>query len=179
MLAALRDRFCGEWTRSTCRAGVTAVGVSKRFAGVTALDGVAEPALPGEVHALVGENGAGKSTLIKVLTGVYTPDEGEIGYLGETISLSSPRAAWDLGISTTFQEITLVPLMSVARNLYLGSEPRSKWAHRCRRDAPQGHGAAAPLRHRHRRPAPGQLVRRSGVQQMIAIVRACRPTPGS
>ena len=106
---------------------LTAVGVSKRFAGVTALDQVALDLHPGEVHALVGENGAGKSTLIKVLTGVYSPDEGEISYLGESISLSSPRAAWDLGISTTFQEITLVPMMSVARNLYLGNEPRSRW----------------------------------------------------
>ena len=70
---------------------LTAVGVSKHFAGVTALDGVALSLHPGEVHALVGENGAGKSTLIKVLTGVYAPDEGEISYLGETISLSSPR----------------------------------------------------------------------------------------
>src|SRR5688572_95759 len=106
---------------------LTAVGISKRFAGVTALDQVALNLHAGEVHALVGENGAGKSTLIKVLTGVYNPDEGEISYLGESISLSSPRAAWDLGISTTFQEITLVPMMSVARNLYLGNEPRSRW----------------------------------------------------
>ena len=69
---------------------LTAVGVSKHFAGVTALDQVALNLYPGEVHALVGENGAGKSTLIKVLTGVYVPDEGEIGFLGEGISLSSP-----------------------------------------------------------------------------------------
>ena len=106
---------------------LTAVGVSKRFGGVTALDDVALDLYPGEVHALVGENGAGKSTLIKVLTGAYHADEGEITYLGEPVSLSSPRDAWDIGISTTFQEITLVPLMSVARNLYLGNEPRDRW----------------------------------------------------
>ena len=63
-----------------------------------------------------------------MLTGVYQPDDGEITYGGATVSLSAPRDAWDMGISTTFQEITLVPLMSVARNLYLGSEPRGRWA---------------------------------------------------
>jgi ribose transport system ATP-binding protein len=151
---------------------LTAVGVSKRFAGVTALDQVDFSLHPGEVHALVGENGAGKSTLIKLLTGVYTPDEGEISYLGESISLSSPRAAWDLGISTTFQEITLVPMMSVARNLYLGNEPRSKW--RLLDVGAMNRNAAALLR----RYGIDVDVRRpvnsfgAGVQQMIAIVRA-------
>jgi monosaccharide-transporting ATPase len=151
---------------------LTAAGVSKHFAGVTALDHVALNLHPGEVHALVGENGAGKSTLIKVLTGVYTPDEGEISYLGETISLSSPRAAWDLGISTTFQEITLVPMMSVARNLYLGNEPRSRW--RLLDVGRMNRNATALLR----RYGIDVDVRRpvnsfgAGVQQMIAIVRA-------
>ena len=124
------------------------------------------------MHALVGENGAGKSTLIKVLTGVYSPDEGEISYLGESISLSSPRAAWDLGISTTFQEITLVPMMSVARNLYLGNEPRSRW--RLLDVGEMNRNATALLR----RYGIDVDVRRpvnsfgAGVQQMIAIVRA-------
>ena len=151
---------------------LTAVGVSKRFAGVTALDEVALNLHPGEVHALVGENGAGKSTLIKVLTGVYAPDEGEITYLGESISLSSPRAAWDIGISTTFQEITLVPMMSVARNLYLGNEPRSRW--RLLDVGEMNRNATALLR----RYGIDIDVRRpvnsfgAGVQQMIAIVRA-------
>ena len=151
---------------------LTAAGVSKRFAGVTALDGVAISLLPGEVHALVGENGAGKSTLIKVLTGAYIPDEGEITYCGESISLSSPRAAWDLGISTTFQEITLVPMMSVARNLALGNEPRSRW--RLLDVGEMNRNATALLR----RYGIDIDVRRpvnsfgAGVQQMIAIVRA-------
>ena len=139
---------------------LTAVGVSKRFGGVTALDDVALDLYPGEVHALVGENGAGKSTLIKVLTGAYHADEGEITYLGETVSLSSPRDAWDIGISTTFQEITLVPLMSVARNLYLGNEPRGRWGLLA---VDQMNATAdrtvAPLRHRHRRSPPGAIVR--------------------
>ena len=151
---------------------LTAVGVSKHFAGVTALDDVAIDLRPGEVHALVGENGAGKSTLIKVLTGVHAPDEGQITYLGENISLSSPRAAWDLGISTTFQEITLVPLMSVARNLYLGNEPRTRWRLLAVNEMNRN---ATALLHRYgididvRRPV---ISYGAGVQQMIAIVRA-------
>ena len=102
---------------------------------------------------------------------VYTPDEGEISYLGETISLSSPRAAWDLGISTTFQEITLVPMMSVARNLYLGNEPRSRWR---LLDVGEMNRKATALLRRYgididvRRPVNSFG---AGVQQMIAIVR--------
>ena len=149
-----------------------AVGISKRFGGVTALAGVGIDLLPGEVHALVGENGAGKSTLIKILAGVYHADEGEIGYRGETVAPSSPREAWEMGISTTFQEITLVPLMSVARNLYLGNEPRGRWGLLGVNEMNRNAGA---LLRRHgididvRRPVRSFG---AGVQQMIAIVRA-------
>ena len=149
-----------------------AVGISKRFGGVTALDQVGIDLLPGEVHALVGENGAGKSTLIKILTGVYHADEGEITYRGDTVAPSSPRDAWDMGISTTFQEITLVPLMSVARNLYLGNEPRGRWGLLGVQEMNRNAGA---LLRRHgididvRRPVRSFG---AGVQQMIAIVRA-------
>ena len=100
------------------------------------------------------------------------PTRAQITYLGEPISLSSPRDAWDIGISTTFQEITLVPLMSVARNLYLGNEPRAGGA--CSPSTQMNRTAdraVAPLRHRHRRPPPGRSFG-AGVQQMIAIVRA-------
>jgi len=151
---------------------LTAVDVSKHFGGVTALDRVSLGLLPGEVHALVGENGAGKSTLIKVLTGVYAPDDGDIRYRGESVTMRSPRAAWDMGISTTFQEITLVPLMSVARNLYLGNEPRTRW--RLLAVSEMNRKATALLR----RYGIDIDVRRpvvsfgAGVQQMIAIVRA-------
>ena len=151
---------------------LTAVDVSKRFGGVTALDRVSLDLLRGEVHALVGENGAGKSTLIKVLTGVYAPDDGDIRYRGESVTMRSPRAAWDMGISTTFQEITLVPLMSVARNLYLGNEPRTRWRFLAVNE--MNRKATALLR----RYGIDIDVRRpvvsfgAGVQQMIAIVRA-------
>jgi len=99
-------------------------GVSKRFPGVHALREVDFELNAGEVHALVGENGAGKSTLIKVATGVYRPDSGELRYLGRPVSFARPLDAQLAGISTIYQEVNLIPLMSVARNLFLNREPR-------------------------------------------------------
>ncbi|MET0133520.1 MAG: sugar ABC transporter ATP-binding protein [Kibdelosporangium sp.] len=101
--------------------------VGKRFPGVIALSDVDITLAPGEVHALVGENGAGKSTLIKVLTGVYLPDGGELHYQGEPVSFGRPLDAQAAGISTVYQEINLVPLMSVASNVFLGREPRTRF----------------------------------------------------
>jgi ribose transport system ATP-binding protein len=97
---------------------------TKRFPGVLALDDVSFQLMPGEVHALVGENGAGKSTLIKVLTGLYSPDEGQIFYAGEEVHFASPGASQAAGISTIYQEVNLIPLLSVAQNVFLGREPR-------------------------------------------------------
>ena len=99
-------------------------GVSKSFAGVHALSGVDFRLLPGEVHALVGENGAGKSTLIKAVTGVLRPDYGTMRLAGRECAFRSPLEAQAAGISTIYQEVNLIPLMSVARNLFLGREPR-------------------------------------------------------
>ncbi|MFD0774778.1 sugar ABC transporter ATP-binding protein, partial [Streptomonospora algeriensis] len=99
-------------------------GLTKRFPGVLALDGVDFDLYHGEVHALVGENGAGKSTLIKVLTGVYAPDGGDVHYHGRAVRFDTPLRAQQAGISTIYQEVNLVPLLSVARNLFLGREPR-------------------------------------------------------
>jgi galactofuranose transport system ATP-binding protein len=100
--------------------------VTKRFPGVLALDRVSFQLLPGEVHAFVGENGAGKSTLIKVLTGAYKPDTGQILFGGEEVSFASPRDSQAAGISTIYQEINLIPMRSVAQNVFLGREPRSR-----------------------------------------------------
>jgi ribose transport system ATP-binding protein len=99
-------------------------GVSKRFPGVHALREVSFELRPGEVHALVGENGAGKSTLIKVATGVYQADSGVVRYRGQPVSYRSPLDAQRAGISTIYQEVNLIPMMSVARNLFLNREPR-------------------------------------------------------
>ncbi|OCC10330.1 sugar ABC transporter ATP-binding protein [Streptomyces sp. PTY087I2] len=101
--------------------------VSKRFPGVVALDDVSFALRAGEVHALVGENGAGKSTLIKVLTGVYQSDGGEVRVSGEPVRFARPFEAQQAGISTIYQEVNLVPLMSVARNIFLGREPKNRF----------------------------------------------------
>jgi ribose transport system ATP-binding protein len=103
---------------------IEASGVSKAFGGVHALQAASFSAQFGEVHALVGENGAGKSTMIKILSGVFRPDEGTIRVRGDEIELPSPQAARMLGIGTVFQELTLMPWMTVAENLLLGQEPR-------------------------------------------------------
>ena len=96
--------------------------IHKSFPGVRALQGVDFTLCEGEIHALMGENGAGKSTLIKVLTGVYTKDEGEIFIKGKekAVIIRSPQDAQRLGISTVYQEITLCPNLSVAENMYIG-----------------------------------------------------------
>ncbi len=96
--------------------------IVKRFGTVTALEGVNFTVNPREVVALVGDNGAGKSTLIKILTGVYTPSEGEIYFEGRPVQIPSPREARALGIETVYQDLALVNLMSITRNFFLGRE---------------------------------------------------------
>src|SRR3954470_1387273 len=97
-------------------------GIVKTFPGVRALDGVDLVVRPGEVHCLLGQNGAGKSTLIKVLAGAHRPDQGEITWRGQPVALGTPDAAISLGISTIYQELDLVPGLSVAENIFLGHE---------------------------------------------------------
>jgi galactofuranose transport system ATP-binding protein len=97
--------------------------ISKIFPGVKALSGVDFRLFPGEVHAVMGQNGAGKSTLVKVLTGVYRHDAGEILLEGKAIRPDSPFAAQRLGISTVYQEINLCPNLSVAENMFIGRQP--------------------------------------------------------
>ena len=99
-------------------------GISKSFPGVNALRRVDYDLAPGEVHALVGENGAGKSTLMKILAGVYRADEGEIWLKDRKVVPSGPRSMIDAGVSVIYQELTLVPYLSVAENIFLGREPR-------------------------------------------------------
>ena len=98
-------------------------GLSKSFPGVKALSNVNFSLKRGEIHALMGENGAGKSTLIKVLTGVYKRDAGEILYNGAPLDCSSPLHAQEEGISPVYQEVNLVPNLSVAENVFLGRQP--------------------------------------------------------
>ena len=98
-------------------------GITKRFPGIVANDGVTFDLRRGEVHALLGENGAGKTTLMNVLYGLYHPDEGEIRVGGEAVTFASPRAAIDHGIGMVHQHFMLIPVMSVAENVVLGTEP--------------------------------------------------------
>lgn len=104
---------------------VEASGISKSFGGVNALERASFSARFGEVHALVGENGAGKSTMIKILGGRLRPDAGTLCFKGRAAALHSPLDAHKFGVRTVFQELTLLPGMSVSENLLLNHEPRS------------------------------------------------------
>lgn len=97
--------------------------VTKYFGNVVALKDVSASFAPGEVTCILGDNGAGKSTLIKILAGVHVPDEGEYLVNGEPVSFQSPRDALDHGIATVYQDLAMIPLMSVWRNFFLGNEP--------------------------------------------------------
>ncbi|MDI3481752.1 MAG: ribose transport system ATP-binding protein [Tepidanaerobacteraceae bacterium] len=100
--------------------------ITKKFPGVLALDEAQLEVKKGEVHILVGENGAGKSTLMKILAGAYTKDSGEIYFKGEKIETLSPKHAQELGISIIYQELNLIPYLTVAENIFLGREPVSE-----------------------------------------------------
>src|SRR4028119_1985402 len=101
---------------------------TKRFGGVTAVEEVTFDLRSGEVHALVGENGAGKSTLMKIVHGLYTPDDGKLEVGGEAAEFSSPRGAEAAGIAMIPQELDLFPELSVTENLFVGRHrPRTRW----------------------------------------------------
>ena len=145
--------------------------IHKSFPGVKALQGVDFTLREGEVHALMGENGAGKSTLIKVLTGVYTKDEGDIFLEGNegAVSIRSPQEAQRLGISTVYQEITLCPNLSVAENMYIGRTrgPVQNWKNMNADTDKILQSLDIPAK------ASQQLASCSiAVQQMVAIARA-------
>jgi ribose transport system ATP-binding protein len=146
-------------------------GITKRFPGVTALDEVDFELEKGEVHVLLGENGAGKSTLIKMLSGAYQPDEGEILLDGEPVSISSATVAQELGISTIYQEFNLVPQLTTAENIFLGRQPR-RFGFVDRRK--MGEDARKLLERMKVRVAPAALVSTLGVaqRQMVEIAKA-------
>ena len=98
-------------------------GITKRFPGVVANDHVDFDLRKGEVHALLGENGAGKSTLMNILYGLYKPDEGEILSRGQKVSFHSAKDAIDRGIGMVHQHFMLIPVMTVAENIVLATEP--------------------------------------------------------
>ena len=145
--------------------------VSKSFPGVLALHDVSMEVLAGEVHGLVGENGAGKSTLMKILSGVYQPDGGQILLDGKPTVLHSPRQAQELGISIIYQEFNLMPNLSVEENVFVGREPNSAKFVRWRALRRQ---TTALLDQLGVRLNPGAIVRDLSVaeQQMVEIAKA-------
>jgi simple sugar transport system ATP-binding protein len=102
---------------------IEARDLTKYFGSVVALHGVSLSVRAGEVLCLLGDNGAGKSTLIKILSGVHPPDEGQILIDGEEVVLGSPRDALQRGIATVYQDLAMIPLLSISRNFFLGAEP--------------------------------------------------------
>jgi ABC-type sugar transport system ATPase subunit len=102
---------------------ISACKISKQFPGTLALDQVDFDVKPGEIHALCGENGAGKSTLMLILAGVYQPNGGEVNIDGQSVVLSNPQQAHQLGVSSVFQELALTPNMSVAENVFTNNQP--------------------------------------------------------
>lgn len=97
--------------------------IEKHFGSVIALAGVSFDVYPGECHCLLGDNGAGKSTFIKIMSGVHQPSSGTIEFQGRQVTFADPRAALNAGIATVFQDLAMIPLMSVARNFFMGNEP--------------------------------------------------------
>ena len=105
---------------------IEARNVTKLFGRIIALNDVSFDVYPGEVTCLLGDNGAGKSTLIKLFSGIYQPDDGEILFEGQPVQFHSPRDARAFGIATVYQDLALVPMLSVWRNFFLGSEPEKR-----------------------------------------------------
>ncbi|HEV2107433.1 MAG TPA: ATP-binding cassette domain-containing protein [Thermomicrobiales bacterium] len=106
---------------------IEVVDISKYFGSVIALKDISMTVHAGEVMCLLGDNGAGKSTLIKVLSGVHPPSEGRYLVEGRTVRFASPREALAMGIATVYQDLAMIPLMSISRNFFLGSEPTKGW----------------------------------------------------
>ena len=106
---------------------VEVVDLVKHFGSIIALNGVSLRICAGEVVCLLGDNGAGKSTLIKSLTGVFRPTSGQINVDGRPVAFASPRDALDAGIATVYQDLSMIPLMSITRNFFMGREPRRRF----------------------------------------------------
>jgi simple sugar transport system ATP-binding protein len=150
--------------------------VTKRFAGVTALEDVTFDADAGAITCLLGDNGAGKSTLIKILSGVFPPTSGRLVLAGEEVRFTSPRDALARGIATVYQDLALVPLLSVWRNFFLGAEPtvgrrplRRIHIDACRRTALRELDALGIPLHDAEQPVATMS---GGQRQAIAIARA-------
>jgi simple sugar transport system ATP-binding protein len=150
--------------------------LTKYFGNVIAIKDISITVRRGEVVCLLGDNGAGKSTLIKCLSGVHPPDDGTIRVEGEEVHFSSPRDALHLGIATVYQDLAMIPLMSVSRNFFLGNEPTRGWGPLRRFDASAADSVTRQELHkmgidlRDTSQAVGTLS--GGERQSVAIARA-------
>jgi simple sugar transport system ATP-binding protein len=150
--------------------------IVKHFGPVIALSGVSMTVGRGEVLCLLGDNGAGKSTLIKTLSGVHRPTTGEFLVDGQPVAFASPRDALDAGIATVYQDLAMIPLMSVTRNFFMGREPRKGFGPFKFIDFDLAHGVARDEMHkigidiRDPHQAVGTLS--GGERQCVAIARA-------
>lgn len=146
--------------------------VSKSFAGIKALDDVSLEVLPGEVHCVLGQNGAGKSTLIKVLSGVYPPDGGEIVWNESPVAIANPIAAIDLGIATMYQELDVVDGLTVAENIFLGHEIASGGITRRRQANKEAAALMERLGHAGIRPTTEVGLLSAAKKQIVSMARA-------
>lgn len=150
--------------------------IEKHFGNIIALAGVSFDVRPGECHCLLGDNGAGKSTFIKTMSGVHKPTKGTITIGGAPMNFASPREAMEAGIATVFQDLAMIPLMSVSRNFFMGREP-TKGAGPLKRldvekmnDVTMSHMRAMGINLRAPDQAVGTLS--GGERQTVAIARA-------
>ncbi|MGO1074496.1 ATP-binding cassette domain-containing protein [Inquilinus sp. CA228] len=151
-------------------------GVCKYFGSVVALKDITISVRAGEVLALLGDNGAGKSTLIKTLSGVHQPSEGRLLVEGQPVQFRSPRHALDHGIATVYQDLAMVPLMSITRNFFMGREPTVGWGPTRRIDMDKANAIARDAMREIGIDVrdPGQAVGTlsGGERQCVAIARA-------
>jgi ribose transport system ATP-binding protein len=148
--------------------------VSKSFSGVKVLQDINLEIEKGEVHVLLGENGAGKSTIIKILTGAYLKDAGEIKWEGKKVDITQPKDAIDLGIATIYQELNLIPQLSIADNIFLGHETKKGSRFSLLDRAQMKEEAKSLMQRLGQKVNPDELVGNSGVgqQQLVEIAKA-------
>ncbi len=150
--------------------------IEKHFGNIVALSGVSFSVQAGECHCLLGDNGAGKSTFIKTMSGVHAPSRGTMLVGGKEVVLQSPREAMNVGIATVFQDLAMIPLMSVTRNFFMGREPTRGWGPFKRFDIQHANAVTMEemqrmgIRLREPEQAVGTLS--GGERQCVAIARA-------
>lgn len=151
-------------------------GIEKQFGNVIALSGISFSINAGECHCLLGDNGAGKSTFIKIMSGVHAPSNGTMLVNGQEAILRSPREAINAGIATVFQDLAMIPLMSVARNFFMGREPTKGWGPFKHFDVKHANEVTMTEMHRMgirlREPEQAVGTLSGGERQCVAIARA-------